>query len=346
MNQRIKFPLHLVFVFCVTVFIAITSSMILIGAIFTILFRNGIITRPQPVFFIITIALLSILLSTLIAGIIGVKIFLPIQRLSYATKEVAKGNYQVTLNENTKIEEIQNMVHDFNIMTRELENTEIIHNDFTQNVSHEFKTPLSAIEGYATLLQNKNLNEEKRLFYASKIVDSTRRLTTLVNNILELTRLENQQMELKREKFSMDEQIREVILLYEEIWMQKEIELNLELPNVLYYGNERLLFQVWQNIFSNAINYSKDKGIILITLNSTSSNIVVSISDFGIGMSEDIKKRIFEKFYQGDTSHSNSGNGLGLALVKRIVELHKGTIEVTSEKGKGSTFTVTIPNNM
>lgn len=257
--------------------------------------------------------------------------------------EVAKGNYDIRLNEDSKIYEVQNMANSFNIMAKELASTEIIHSDFIQNISHEIKTPLSSIEGYATLLQSKNLSEEKRQLYVSKIINSTKRLSNLTSNILELTKLENQETDLITNNFSLSEQIREVILLYEEVWTKKNIDFDIELDELQFNGNEQLLFQVWHNIINNAIKFSKDNDVIEIKSKVCDGKIVISIKDNGIGMNEEVKHRIFEKFYQGDTSHAISGNGLGLALAKKIIELHNGNILVESEVGDGSCFYVELP---
>lgn len=208
---------------------------------------------------------------------------------------------------------------------------------------HEFKTPLAAIEGYVTLLQRKGLSEEKRQEYTSRILFNTKRLSSLTGNILLLSRLENQESEIQKESYSLDEQLREIILLYEPQWSEKELDLDIDLDSVMCYGNKDLLAQVWQNLIGNAIKFVADGGRIRILLRQKQSGIEVSIIDNGAGMSEDVMNRIYEKFYQGDTSRSSSGNGLGLTLAKRIVDLHGGTISASSKEGKGTAFTVVIP---
>ena len=235
------------------------------------------------------------------------------------------------------------MAHNFNLMAKELAGTEILRTDFVENVSHEFKTPLSAIEGYTTLLQRKDLSEEKRQNYTKKILYNTRRLSTLTSNILLLSRLENQEIGIKKETFCLDEQLREILLLLEDGWTEKKLELEIDLDAVDYYGNKDLLAHVWQNILSNAIKFAPENGIIHILLRRENGSLITSITDNGIGMSEDVMRRIFEKFYQGDFSRSSQGNGLGLALAKRIVDLHGGNISVSSKEGKGTTFTVSLP---
>ena len=348
-----KFPLKFIAAFCITVFLIIMLTLLIMGSVFGLLYKLGVFEFPKGSF-ILAIAFISVVLSTSIAAIAGKKVFAPIKELNAAMKSVAGGNFHITLTESGNIEEIRDMAQNFNIMTKELASMEMIHSDFTQNVSHEFKTPLSTIEGYATLMQSKQLSDEKRLLYASKIIDSSKRLSTLTGNILELSKLEHQQIALERKLFFLDEQLRQVILLQEEKCNQQNLLLDVDLQNVLYNGNEEMLFQVWENIFGNAMKFSSPGGNLCIFLEQTEEKqhestsgfipeIKVSITDNGKGMSSEIQKRIFEKFYQGDKSHSGAGNGLGLALAKQIVELHDGTISVTSEEGKGSTFTVILP---
>lgn len=343
MKKGTKGSRRFIVVFCITVFWTTIATIIIVNGTFAVLFRSGILDVPRAIVFLINVTIFSAILSTIIARIVGDKIFAPVHELNRATKEVAKGNFNVSLNEDINIYEIKEMAHNFNIMTKELQSTEIVHNDFTRNVSHEFKTPLSAIEGYATLLQAKNIDDDKRLFYASKIIAGTRRLSILTGNILELSRLENKQVGLEKQKFSLDEQLRQVILLYEKEWTEKKLDIDVDLPEVYYYGNEDFLYQVWQNIFGNAVKFSDENGKIRIFIEQNDNFISVSIADSGIGISEEDKGRIFEKFYQGDKSHSTSGNGLGLAISREIIELHGGQIRVSSEKEKGTTFIISLP---
>lgn len=262
---------------------------------------------------------------------------------SKTTKEIAKGNFDVKIDENVLSSELKDMAQSFNIMAKELSGTEMMRNDFVENVSHEFKTPLSAIEGYATLLQKKDLSNEKRIDYTKKILYNTKRLSTLTGDILLLSRLENQELGIEKKIFCLDEQLREIILSQEENWSAKNIALEIELESVDFYGNKELLAHVWQNIFGNAIKFSPEFGIININLKKSDNYVSVNIKDNGLGMNSETKKRIFEKFYQGDSSRSSKGNGLGLTLAKRVTDLHHGKIEVVSEEGKGSEFSVILP---
>ena len=227
-------------------------------------------------------------------------------------------------------------------MTEELGSIEIFRNDFVNSVSHEFKTPLTAIEGYATLLQSESLTEEERQTYTTYIINSTKRLTNLSTNILKLSRLENQELALEKNTFNLAEQIRTTILTLEREWSNKEMALDIELEEINYTGNQDLLFQVWLNLIYNAIKFTPNSGLIKVVLKQENQKILFQVIDNGIGISPDARKRIFEKFYQSDKSHNSEGSGLGLPLVRRIVNLHEGIIHVESTIGIGSTFTVTL----
>ena len=235
------------------------------------------------------------------------------------------------------------MAHHFNIMTRELAGTELLRMDFVENVSHEFKTPLSAIEGYATLLQKRGLDEEKRAEYTDRILRNTRRLSTLTSDILLLSRLEHQETGIHREWFCLDEQLRECILSLEEQWTQKRLEMEVDLDGADYCGSRDLLSHVWVNIIGNAVKFAPEDGVVRVLLRREAEALRVQVADNGAGMSAEVQRRMFEKFYQGDASRSSQGNGLGLSLAKRIVDLHGGRIDVSSAEGLGTAFTVTLP---
>ncbi|NBJ97216.1 sensor histidine kinase [bacterium 1xD8-48] len=338
-----KCPKRLSVMFSLLTFLTLTLTIIFSALLTLLLIRTGILVRQNRGIVFFVIALVSVLVGTIISNYAGRHPLTAIIAMSNAAQEVARGNFDVSLDENIKIKELRDMAHNFNLMTKELAGTEILRTDFVENVSHEFKTPLSAIEGYATLLQKKDLSEEKRQGYTKKILYNTRRLSTLTSNILLLSRLDNQEIGIKKESFCLDEQLREILLLLEDGWTEKKLELEIDLDAVDYYGNKDLLAHVWQNILSNAIKFSPEHGIIHILLRRENGSLITSITDNGIGMSEDIMRRVFEKFYQGDLSRSSQGNGLGLALAKRIVNLHGGDISVSSKEGKGTTFTVSLP---
>lgn len=297
-------------------------------------------TRHIP---IIVFALGSVLLGVVIALYVGQIIIRPIQNIGNAFEELSKGNFQVRVSEDEKVMEIREMAERFNTMVYDLSHIETLRTDFVANVSHEFKTPIAAIEGYAMLLQNQNLPQEKYDRYVEKILDNSRRLTSLSGNILMLSKLENQETILDKTEYRLDEQIRKCILMLENKWSLKQIEFDMELPRQFYYGSEPLLDQVWSNIIDNAIKHSSENGRIRISVETKSEMLRVAITDEGTGMTEEVQKHIFEKFYQGDSSRKSDGNGLGLALVKRIITLCKGKISVESAPGVGTTFVVALP---
>lgn len=331
--------------FSLLTLITLTLTLLFTGAFAWLLIQAGLLVgRNRHIMFFI-IAVVSVLVGTVISHFAGKRPLSAIIAISSATQEVAKGNFSITLNEDIEIKELRDMAHNFNRMAKELEGTELLRTDFVENVSHEFKTPLSAIEGYATLLQKPGLSNEKRGEYTAKILYNTKRLSALTSNILLLSQLENQEIDIPKEWFCLDEQLREVILSQEEEWAKKGLDLEVDLDNADYCGSKDLLAHVWQNILSNAVKFAPEHGMIQILLRQEYGCLKVSIADNGAGMSEEVKRRVFEKFYQGDSSRSSQGNGLGLALAKRIIDLHHGEISVSSKEKKGTTFTVSLPIN-
>lgn len=327
------------------IFATIFAVLAFITAIWFALFQFNLIqidlrARHIP---IVVFALGSILLGIVIAVYVGKLIVRPIQNISNAFNELSKGNFEIKVSEDEKIMEIREMAQQFNAMTYELSHIETLRSDFVANVSHEFKTPIASIEGYATLLQDHRLSPEKHDHYVEIIIENSRRLSNLSSDILMLSKLENQEVVPNKTEYRLDEQLRKVILMLAGKWEPKNIEFDMELPRKLYYGNERLLKQVWSNILDNAIKHSPENSIIHVFMNTADHAVEVIITDHGEGMTEDIKKHIFEKFYQGDPSRKSEGNGLGLPLVKRIVELCSGTVSVQSTIGQGTTFTVSLP---
>lgn len=329
------------------IFATIFGTFLIVTLLWFILYRLGITgidprVRHIP---ILVFALGSVLLGLVIALFVGKRIIRPVQNLSDAFDELSKGNFDIKIPENESVTEIREMAQRFNTMVYDLSHIETLRSDFVANVSHEFKTPIAAIEGYATLLQNHALPPEKQDHYIEKILDNSRRLSSLSGNVLILSKLENQETVLDKTEYRLDEQIRKCILMLENKWAVKNIEFDMELPRQTYYGSASLLEQVWINLIDNAIKHSPAGSNIHIAICKTSETITVSISDDGDGMTEEVQKHIFEKFYQGDKSRKAEGNGLGLALVKRIVDLCKGDIAVESAPGKGSVFIISLPQN-
>ena len=256
--------------------------------------------------------------------------------------KVAQGDFSVSIETKSNTPEIKEVYAGFNMMTQELNSTEILQTDFVSNVSHEFKTPINAIEGYSTLLQGcEGLTDEEKE-YVEKILFNTKRLSTLLGNILLLSKIENQAIQTNKTVFGLDEQIRQSIVALENAWTAKNIEFDIELEEIQYSGSESLMNHVWSNLIGNAIKFSFDGGIIKIRLFKEKEKTVFTVEDKGIGLSEDAKKHIFDKFYQGDSSHKQEGNGLGLALVKRILTISGGDIFAENNPDGGCKFTVIL----
>lgn len=271
----------------------------------------------------------------------------PMQAISEATKQVAQGDFSVRikpLHGQDKEDYLDRMIHDLNAMIAELGSIETLKTDFVSNVSHEIKTPIAVIENYAQLLQSDALTREERREYSKAISGAALRLNTMITNILRLNRLENQQIRPKSETFDLSAQLTECLLGFETVWEGKQIEIEPKIEDGVTVTSDReLLAIVWNNLLSNAFKFTEPGGTVGITLESRSGGAAVSVTDSGCGMTEETIRHIFDKFYQGDTSRATQGNGLGLALTKRIVDMVGGEIRVQSAPGEGSTFTVTIP---
>ena len=303
-----KSKLHLTILFSLLVFCILFLTMIFMLCSIVLVTQYKLFYIPHDYIGFIWFSIASIFIGTTFANFIGKKSIRFFASISEASKKVAKGDFNVQIDENMKVKELREMSHNFNLMIRELAGMEMFRNDFISNVSHEFKTPLSAIEGYTTLLQTPNLPEDKKQFYISKILYNTNRLSELTGHILLLSRLENQNISIPKSTFSLDEQIRQIILLFERDWTEKNIDLDINLEEINYLGNEELLAQVWQNIIGNALKFTNPNGKIKVFMESNDKYIVIDIIDNGIGIDEATQARIFEKFYQGDKSHTIKGN--------------------------------------
>ena len=283
-----------------------------------------------------------LLIGILVTGLLSKYFFDPIKKLRVAMDQVAEGDFSIRLEEKSTSKEIMEIYTGFNLMAQELSTTEILQTDFVSNVSHEFKTPINAIEGYSTLLQgSENLDGDQRE-YVDKIQLNTRRLSSLVGSILLLSKLENQQIPTNQRSYRLDEQIRQSVVALETAWVQKDIELDVELERVSYVGNEPMMRHVWDNLISNAVKFSPQGGIVKLRLTRKLRKLIVTVEDQGAGLSGEAQKHIFDKFYQGDSSHKQEGNGLGLSLVKRILTIEKGQITAENIPEGGCRFTVTL----
>lgn len=264
--------------------------------------------------------------------------------ISSTLAKVAVGDFDVRVDTTGFKNEMLQLGNEINRMIAELGSIEVMRSDFVSNVSHEFRAPLSSIQGCVTLLSSPNISRAQQDEYFELLKEATRQLSSLVDNVLKLSRLESQNMLAQPKSFSLDEQLRRSVLMFEQQWSQKKLELELELPECSYVGNEEMLGQVWINLIGNAVKFTGQGGKIGVRLEDKEPGFVsVTVYDNGEGMTEEVKKHIFEKFYQGDSSHRSSGNGLGLALVKSICQLTGSQISVESEPGKGSVFTVKLP---
>ena len=268
----------------------------------------------------------------------------PVKQILSAAEKVMQGDFTVRIEPvkefagETGFNEI---IHCFNKMTAELAGTETLRTDFIANVSHELKTPLAVMGNYATMLQRPGITEEEKNEYAKAISDSARRLAQLITNILKLNKLENQQIFPQLDEYDLGEQLCESLLQFEDVWERKGLQIETDIEeDVRIRSDGELLSLVWNNLISNAVKFTPEGGTIGVSLKTGGNHVIVSVSDTGCGIKPEVGKHIFEKFYQGDTSHATQGNGLGLALVKRVVDIFSGEISVQSVCGQGSTFTV------
>lgn len=295
--------------------------------------------------FVTILALISIIFGSLISMFALQHVLNPIMELSKAMQNVAKGDYTIKLDPppHGPKSEMYDLWSSFNQMVQELNSTQTLHSDFISNVSHEFKTPLATISGYATLLQDDSLSSEERNEYIHIITQSAKELSRMTGNILSLSRLEHQTIVSEKESFRVDEQIRHCILRLEPVWSAKNLNIYPELDRIIWNGNMELTAHIWSNLLENAVKFTPQGGEISITAQIQNPWLTVTFQDTGIGMTPDVQAHIFDKFYQGDISHQKKGNGLGLALVRKIVTLYGGSIQVESRPELGSTFRISLP---
>lgn len=343
MRKKIHSQLWIYFACVIFVMLLIAAClMALSGAVFYHFNFIGF-QKARPLALIILFCFFSVIVGTGVAVLVGRRILQPISQLSEEMKQVAEGDFTIQVPECHKIAEVEELFRDFNAMVRELGSIETLRNDFVTNVSHEFKTPLATIRGYVQLLQSNHLSEADRQDYIGRILDSTKQLTTLTENILKLSKIETQGVLVEAKKFRLDEQIRNVILFLEPEWEKRDINWQIDLPTSYFDGNEELLYQVWLNVIDNAIKYSRKDCMIKVQLQEQTDCFEIEVRDTGIGMDQETQKHMFDKFYQGDTARKTKGNGLGLALAKQIVEIYHGKIEVSSEVDVGTAIIVTLP---
>ena len=284
----------------------------------------------------------SLIVGLLITRALSRQFFNPIENLREAMSKVAGGDFSVRLEEKTTSQEIKDVYNGFNSMAKELASTEILKSDFISTFSHEFKTPISAIQGYSTLLSDCDNLDENQREYVYKILYNTKRLSKLTRDTLLMSKLEHQTFPSAKEKYDLSEQIRESVVALEQMWEEKQIEFDIELEEISYEGNKTLMSHVWDNLLSNAIKFNPYGGMIKIRLRHEGDKIIYAISDTGPGISDDAMPHIFNKFYQEDSSRRSEGNGLGLSLVKEILNLEDGEINAENISGGGCRFTVIL----
>ena len=320
-----------------------------------VLFLHWVDLSAEEMNAAVPITFLNVIILTFIFSIIDeirrtLMVRKPIARIQAGLDKIMSGNFKTQIpyirNENSS-NEFDAIIKGINELAVELSGVETLRTDFISNVSHELKTPLAAIQNYGTLLHEDALSEQQKVEYAKGITEQTKRLSGLITNILKLNRLENQQIFPERKQYNLAEQIRECLLLFEQSWENKNIHIDVELEDETYiYEDAELLSLVWNNLFSNAIKFTDFGGTIGIKVKKEALHITVEVSDSGCGISPETGKHIFDKFYQGNTSHAVQGNGLGLTLVKRVIDIVGGDIKVQSTVGEGSTFIVYLRENI
>lgn len=298
--------------------------------------------NSSPWIRLISLSLASFIIGTLVSVAVSNNLLKTSQQLIQGTQQIAKGDYKVTIPKtNHQHTEINELIDNFNQMAKSLDNVELIHNDFINNFSHEFKTPIVSIKGFAKQLQQTDLTEAERQESIQIIIDESERLARLSANILQLSNLENHEIvRLHLQTYSLDEQLRHCLLLLQQEWEDKGLQLDLKLEPVIFHADQEMMASLWLNLLSNAIKFSRSNGTITIHCYQVADQLKVKISDTGIGMEDAVREHIFDKFYQGDPAHQEIGSGLGLAIAQRIVTLHHGKISVRSTVNEGTTFTI------
>ena len=347
-KSALKWLNHYFVFFLLVAFVITCCTMLFVSTLrdtLGITFTDANISAAAKITFW-NVALLSLIFTALDTLRRKLTVERPVKRITDAAEKIIQGDFSVRVKPQSKFgtdDTFNRVIECFNKLTEELGSVETLRTDFIANVSHEMKTPLTVMQNYGTLLQAPGLTEEKRIEYAKGVTDGARRMADMMTNILKLNRLENQQIYPQVTEFDLGEQLCQCLLQYENVWEKAEIEIDTDIAeNITVKADAELLSHVWNNLFSNAFKFTPSGGRVTVTLTATEHHAVVKVTDTGCGMSPEVGAHIFEKFYQGDTSHSVQGNGLGLALVKRVVDIMQGEIGVESVVGKGSVFTVKI----
>lgn len=352
MKKSIKKRWNLTVSLILFVFAVMMAAMLLAGFIFMVLHLTGHLSFGDgagdnsdgggALGGIFAMMLFSTVLGTAITAFFSKKALKPIRKVITATNRIAEGDFNVRI-DIKGVYELEELSQSFNKMAHDLSSTETLRSNFINDFSHEFKTPIVSVRGFAKLLKDGNITEEEKQEYLDIIIAESERLAALSTNILNLSKFENIEIITGKAPFRLDEQIRRTVAMTEPKWSDKEININAEMEEITFEGNEDLTQQIWLNLLDNASKFSEKGGTIHIRLSTWNGGILFTIQDNGIGMDEKTKVHVFDKFYQGDTSRTGAGNGLGLAIVKRITELYGGRIDVQSELGKGSKMSVWLP---
>lgn len=345
-KNRFTKKISLVVSLVILVFLVMLLSILSAGLIAYLLIKLGIMDlegTASPSRAISIMAYISIFLGVVIATVLSLRSVKPIRDMMKATEKVSQGNFSVMV-KGSFVFELDALAGSFNKMVHELKGIETLRSDFVRNFSHEFKTPITSISGFAKLLQADDISEEEKQEYLNIIVQESERLVHLSTNVLNLSKIESTEIISGKTIYCLDEQIRIAIVMLEPKWSDKNIHVDIRLEDgIKILGDKNLIHQIWVNLLENAIKFTNTSGVIKVGLWKSGEKAIFQIEDNGCGMNDETISHIFDKFFQGDTSHSIAGNGLGLTLVKKIIELCEGTIEVQSELGKGSVFIVKLP---
>ncbi len=328
-----------------SIFLIFIATVIITGCIAYLAIKTGIIgnaSARNPVKIMVTVLFACVIIGTILSFIVRPVYLKPIKELIKATEKLASGDFSVRL-EVKGPTEINSFIESFNRMAEELDNIEVLRTDFINNFSHEFKTPIVSIKGFAEMLKHTDLTQAERDEYLDIVIDESSRLAALATNVLNMSKVETQTILSSTAHYNLSEQIRQCIFMMDAKIEKKKIDLSADIDDLKINGNKELLSQVWINLLDNAIKFTPDNGLISLSVKQQDAEAIIAIKDTGCGISKDDIPRIFEKFYQADTSHATAGNGIGLSMARKIIELHNGKISCESAMDVGSTFTVHLP---
>lgn len=339
------FALSVLFSLIVFFILLITSAIIVLVSV--ILMQTGTlnlakVSRQEPFVPFALLLLISVIVGTVVSLVISRVPLRPVRRVIDAINRLAAGDFSARLSLNAT-PTFRELTESFNRMAEELGSIELLRTDFINNFSHEFKTPIVSIKGFAEELKHDDLSREQRDEYLDIIIAESSRLASLATNVLNLSKIEQQVILTDRRNFDLTEQVRRCVLLFESSWEKKHLTLSVDLEEIVYFGSDELLSQVWLNLIDNAVKFTQQGGAIVIRLSQDAERVRFAISDDGCGIRPDVLERVFDKFYQGDPSRASGGNGLGLTVAKKIVDLHGGVIACRSLEGVGTEFTVDLP---